>query len=127
MDLVTQTASWLALMGGGAFLILGAIGVLRMPDLYTRMHAASLVDTMGAGLITLGLMIQAGPTLVAVKLGIIFVFLCLTGPISTHALAGAAMMRGEPPRLTHDRARGKFPGPLGQTSPLPPDLLGHDS
>jgi hypothetical protein len=46
--------------GGGFFCVVGGIGLLRMPDFYTRMHAASVTETLGAGLILLGLMLQAG-------------------------------------------------------------------
>ena len=60
--------SWACLVAAGALCCIGALGLLRMPDFYTRMHAASIVDTLGAGLVLLGLILQAGLTLVAVKL-----------------------------------------------------------
>ena len=68
MTLAIDLLSWACLLAGGFFCVVGAIGMLRMPDFYTRMHAASVVDTVGAALVLLGLMLQAGPTLVAVKL-----------------------------------------------------------
>ena len=69
------------LIGIGSFsLIIGALGVLRLPDVYTRMHAASITDTLGAGTIILGLIIQAGLTLVAGKLFLILIFLFFTSP-----------------------------------------------
>ena len=71
MSTVLDIASWISLAGGGFFCVVGGIGLLRMPDFYTRMHAASVTETLGAGLILLGLMLQAGFTLVAVKLAII--------------------------------------------------------
>lgn len=91
--------SWLCLLSGGFFCIVGAIGLLRMPDFYTRMHAASVVDTLGAGLILLGLMLQAGFTLVTVKLLMVGILLFFTSPTATHALARAAMLRGLQPVL----------------------------
>lgn len=91
--------SWFCLLAGGFFCIVGAIGLLRMPDFYTRMHAASVVDTLGAGLILLGLMLQAGFTLVTVKLSMVGILLFFTGPTATHALARAAMLRGLKPIL----------------------------
>lgn len=97
--------SWPLLVAGGAFCVIGAVGVLRMPDLYTRMHAASLVDTLGAGLILLGLMLQAGLTLVTVKLIVIGVLIFFTSPTATHALARAALERGVEPQL----AKGETP------------------
>lgn len=91
--------SWACLAGGGAFCIVGAVGMLRMPDFYTRMHAASVIETLGAGLILLGLMLQAGFTLVTVKLLMIAAMIFFAGPTATHALARAGMARGLKPKL----------------------------
>lgn len=99
MTLWIDIASWACLVGGGLFCTVGAAGMLRMPDFYTRMHAASLVDTLGAGLILLGLMLQAGFTLVAVKLLMVGLLLFFTSPAAAHALARAAMARGLEPML----------------------------
>ncbi len=99
MTVVVDMASWLCLLAGGVFCIIGGIGLLRMPDFYTRMHAASVIDTLGAGLILLGLILQAGFTLVAVKLLMIGLLLSFTGPVAAHALARAAMLRGIKPLL----------------------------
>ena len=62
-----------------------------MPDVFTRMHAAGVADTMGAGLILIGLILQSGFHVGAFKLLLLFVFLMFTGPTSTHALAEAAL------------------------------------
>jgi multicomponent Na+:H+ antiporter subunit G len=86
-------------MAGGLFSVVGAVGLLRLPDFYTRMHAASLIDTLGAGLILLGLMLQAGASLVAVKLLMVGVLIFFASPTATHALARAAMVRGLRPLL----------------------------
>ena len=92
-----------ALIGIGSFsLIIGALGVLRLPDVYTRMHAASITDTLGAGTIILGLIIQAGLTLVAGKLFLILIFLFFTSPASSFALAHAALSSGVKPILHAD-------------------------
>ena len=64
-------ASWVLLSMGGLFVFIGGVGVLRMPDFYTRIHASSLTDTMGAILIILGIMLQAGASLAAIKLAMI--------------------------------------------------------
>ena len=91
------------LIGIGSFsLIIGALGVLRLPDVYTRMHAASITDTLGAGTIILGLIIQAGLTLVAGKLFLILIFLFFTSPASSFALAHAALSSGVKPILNAD-------------------------
>lgn len=92
--------SWICLVGGGFFCVVGAVGMLRMPDFYTRMHAASVIETLGAGLILLGLMLQAGFTLVAVKLMIVGLLIFFASPTATHALARAAMARGLKPVLS---------------------------
>ena len=88
---VLDLASWAALLAGGFLIFTGGIGMLRFPDLYTRMHAASVTDTGGAGLVLVGLMLQAGLTLVTVKLVLILWFLLFTGPVASHVLAKAAL------------------------------------
>ncbi|WP_404378983.1 monovalent cation/H(+) antiporter subunit G [Caenispirillum salinarum] len=90
-ELLRDGLSWAMLLGGAAFSLIGGLGVLRMPDIYTRMHAASLTDTMGAILILGGLMVQGGLTLVTAKLVLTLFFLLFTSPVSTHALAAAAL------------------------------------
>ncbi|MDP1900387.1 MAG: monovalent cation/H(+) antiporter subunit G [Rubrivivax sp.] len=91
--------SWVCLVGGGFFCVVGALGLLRMPDFYTRMHAASVIDTLGVGSILLGLILQAGFTLVAVKLLMVGVLIFIASPTATHALARAGMVRGLKPVL----------------------------
>jgi multicomponent Na+:H+ antiporter subunit G len=100
-------ASWVLLVAGGLFCIVGGIGLLRMPDVYTRMHAASVTDTLGAGLVLLGLILQAGWTLVMAKLVIIGLLIFFTSPAATHALARAALGRGLKPRLDGEEAPSK--------------------
>lgn len=99
MNIALDLLSWGCLIAGGLFCVIGAFGLVRMPDFYTRMHAASVVDTLGAGLILLGLVLQAGLTLVGAKLLIIGLLLFFAGPTATHALARAAMTRGLAPLL----------------------------
>jgi multicomponent Na+:H+ antiporter subunit G len=91
MDFVLAILSWIFLLGGAIFLLIGAVGVLRFPDFYTRLHAVSVCDTMGAGLVLVGLMLQGGLSLVTVKLLLIFYFMIFTGPTAVHALAEAAL------------------------------------
>ena len=99
MKLAIDILSWALLVSGGLFCMIGAIGLLRMPDFYTRMHAASVVDTIGAGLMLVGLLLQAGLTLVGAKLVVIGPLLLFTSPTATHALARAALLRGVQPLL----------------------------
>ncbi len=92
--------SWVFLMAGSFFAIVGGLGLLRLPDFYCRMHGSGITDTLGAWLILLGLILQAlqaGLILVAVKLVMIGLLLALTSPTATHALARAALERGQEP------------------------------
>ena len=89
--LVIDILSWISLLGGAGFLLVGAIGVLRFPDFYTRLHAVSVCDTMGAILVLAGLMLQGGLSMVTVKLLLILYFMIFTGPTAVHALAEAAL------------------------------------
>lgn len=98
MSLVVDGLSGLSLLLGALFCLVGAFGLLRMPDFYTRMHAASVVETLGAGFILLGLLLQAGFTLVAVKLLMIGLLIFFASPTASHALARAALLRGLAPR-----------------------------
>lgn len=95
MGLFLDIASWALLSIGGAFVFIGGVGVLRMPTLYTRIHASSLTDTMGAILIIGGIMLQAGLSLAAIKLAAILLFLLLTSPTASNALASAALLAGQ--------------------------------
>ena len=104
MSLAIDILSWILLVSGGLFCIVGAVGLLRMPDFYTRVHAASVTDTLGVGLILLGLILQAGWTLVAAKLVIIGLLIFFTSPAATHALAPAARGRGLEPLLEKETA-----------------------
>jgi multicomponent Na+:H+ antiporter subunit G len=100
MAALIDAASWALLVSGGVFCVIGALGLIRMPDFYTRMHAASVTDTLGAALILLGLILQAGFTLVTAKLLIVGLLIFFTSPTATHALARAAFVRGVRPALT---------------------------
>lgn len=100
--------SWAFLAAGAITCLVGALGLLRFPDVYTRMHAAGVVDTGGALLILVGLMIQEGFTLVTVKLAIILFFLLFTSPTATYALARSASSSGQKPWTGHyGSAKGK--------------------
>lgn len=99
MNILIDGLSWLLLVSGGLFCIIGAAGLVRMPDFYTRMHAASVIDSLGAGLVLLGLILQAGVTLVAAKLLILAILIFFASPTATHALARSAMIRGLKPLL----------------------------
>lgn len=103
MTPILDIASWAALVAGGIFYVVGAVGLNRMPDVFTRMHAVSVSDTMGAGLLVIGMVLQAGPTLVAAKLVLIILVLLFTGSVATHALARAALQDGVEPLIANDK------------------------
>ena len=94
MTVFLDGASWVLLVVGSLFCLVGGFGILRLPDFYSRMHAAGITDTMGAGLVLLGLMLQGGLTHVTVKLVLVLVFLILTSPTAAHALVKAAYAEG---------------------------------
>ena len=85
------------ILAGGFFLVVGGVGLVRLPDLFTRLHAAGVGDTLGTGLFVLGFMVQAGFGTVTLKLVLVLLFLLLTGPVATHALAKAALHGGVRP------------------------------
>jgi len=97
LDALRLGVSWLFLVSGGVFLIIGVLGMLRFPDFWARLHAASIIDTMGSGLIILGLMLQAGLSIASLKLLLIGFFIFIATPIAAHALAGAAYDAGVRP------------------------------
>ena len=99
--------SWIMLTAGGVFVFIGGLGALRMPNLYTRMHAASLTDTMAAVLILGGIMLQAGATLASIKLAAILLFLLITSPTASNALASAAILSGLQPEEGPIKRGGK--------------------
>ena len=94
MSVALDVLSWVLIIAGGLFCLVGAIGLLRMPDFYTRVLAASVTDIVGSFAILLGLALQAGLTLVTVKLVFIALLIFFTSPAATHALVKAALERG---------------------------------
>jgi multicomponent Na+:H+ antiporter subunit G len=97
--MILEWVTWVLLALGGFFVLVGGIGVLRMPDLYTRMHAASVTETLGTILVLVALMLLAGWSLASFKLFAILMFLLFTAPVSSYALANTAMLGGTKPML----------------------------
>ncbi len=87
------------ILSGVFFVLAGALGVLRMPDFFTRMHAAGMTDTLGAEFILFGLILQTGFSQMTLKLLLVAFFLFLTSPTATHAIANAALKSGLKPQL----------------------------
>jgi multicomponent Na+:H+ antiporter subunit G len=107
MSVALDVASWALLVAGGLACAVGALGLLRMPDFYTRVHAASLSDNVGAGLVLAGLLLQADSALTAAKLLVIAALIFFTSPAATHALVAAALGRGVKPLLAGEEAPSK--------------------
>lgn len=97
MNLALEAASWALILAGSFFCVAGGVGLLRLKGFYVRTHAASVIDSAGAGLLLAGLMLQGGWSLVTVKLAMIGVLIFFTSPTATHALANAALARGMAP------------------------------
>lgn len=97
-EIALSVLGWLFILSGSFFAIVGAFGIWRFPDFWSRLHAASISDSAGVILLLVGMAIEAGLGLVTVKLLIIGVFLFITGPTATHAVANAALVSGLRPR-----------------------------
>lgn len=95
--IIKDIVSWALMIAGGVAVVSGAIGLVRFPDFFSRIHAAGVTDTGGAELIIIGMLLQAPDWIVAAKLIFIGVFLFLTSPVATHAVAHAAWMTGFKP------------------------------
>jgi len=87
---------------GALSIIVGLLGVYRMPDFYTRLHAASIIDTLGAMLILFGLILYYGLNIVSLKLLLILIFILITTPTAAHALAKSALHGNLKPILKDD-------------------------
>jgi multicomponent Na+:H+ antiporter subunit G len=96
MELFVDIVSGALIFIGCLFVLSGSIGLIRMPDLYTRIHAASVTDTGGATFIILGLLLQDifvfEDVMVAIKLLLVLLFICFTAPTASHALAKMALL-----------------------------------
>ncbi len=96
MSMAPEVPPWAAMVAGSLVLLPTGLGVPTLPEYYSRIHAASITDTLGAALILLGLVAQAGWSLVSAKLVLILVFLVITGAAASHALAKTAQLHDLP-------------------------------
>ena len=97
MAWITEILSWVLIVSGAAFCAIGALGIVRFPDFWARLHAASVSESAGMILLLSGMALQAGVSLIAVKLVLIGIFLFITGPTATYAVANAALVSGLKP------------------------------
>ncbi len=93
-DLIRQIAGMVFIAGGFFFLMVGSVGLVRLPDVYNRMHAVGKCDTLGSGLMLLGLMLFMGEFGSVVKLAIITALVVTINPVITHMMAKTAYERG---------------------------------
>lgn len=105
MAMMVDALSWILIAAGCFVVLTGSLGINRFPEFFTRVHAASLTDTLGIALLVFGLMLQAGLTQVTLKLALLLFCILWTGPVAGHALAKAALHGKLRPRL-HDDVRG---------------------
>lgn len=113
MMLAVEVASWVLILLGSFFTIVGAFGLVRLPEIFTRMHAASVTDTLGVGFLILGMCLQAGFSLVTLKLVFLLALFFFTAPVVTHALAQACLHEKIEPMLAEDRrGRERPPQPI---------------
>ena len=96
-SLALDAISGMLILLGAFFTIVGAIGVVRMPDVFTRMHAASVIETAGLGSLLIGLVMQSETNLLALKLAFILVLVLITAPVAAHAIARGALFFGIKP------------------------------
>ena len=105
MTMLVEIVSGLFILLGVVALITGSLGLVKLPDLFSRTHAVGMMDTAGVGFIILGLIIYEGFTLVSVKLALVGIFLFFTSPIATHAVAQFALRSGIKPKLDDDSGK----------------------
>ena len=94
---MTNIFASILLLLGAAFLILATLGIVRLPDFFTRAHAMGKSETLGAILVLVGLAILNGLSLTSFKLVLILVFIAVANPVATHALVRAALRSGVAP------------------------------
>ncbi len=128
MDLLINVVSGLLILVGSVFMLSGGLGLLRMPDLYTRLHTASVTDTGAVMLIIAGLLLQAlfifDSGMAAIKLCLILAFTLFTAPTASHALAKTALLGGLVPTDKHGKpllASSADARQLGDSSKPDPD------
>jgi multicomponent Na+:H+ antiporter subunit G len=103
VTVLIDALSWACILLGSFFTVVGAFGLVRMPEVFTRMHAASVTDTLGVGFLILGMGLQAGLSLVTLKLLFLLALFFFTAPVVTHALAQACLHEDMQPTLHDDR------------------------
>lgn len=99
MSILVDLLSLLLIVAGSFFVLTAALGLVRLPDFFSRTHAPGVLDTMGTGLLLLGFALQLGFDLALVKLALVLIFILITGPTAAHALARTALQTGVTPEV----------------------------
>ncbi|MHC4516480.1 MAG: monovalent cation/H(+) antiporter subunit G [Planctomycetota bacterium] len=107
MATVVEVLSWFCFLVGGFMCITGAVGLLRLPDFFSRIHASSITDTLAAPLLLTGVMLQVDPSLDTVKLLMVLIFVFVTNPTATHAMVKAALNDGQVPLVGKEGAEAR--------------------
>ena len=89
--------AYLFIFLGLVFIFFGTLGIIRFPDIYTRLQTSSKCDAAGAVALLVGLMIREGLDSLSLRILLILVFLLLTNPVASHAIARSAVIRGIKP------------------------------
>lgn len=97
--MIIDWVSDICLLLGGILTLTGAVGLLRLPDFFTRLHAASVTETLAAMLLIIGIMLDIGWTLDAAKLMLVILIMFIANPTITHALCRAAANGGTTPEM----------------------------
>lgn len=106
--MLSDIISTVFLASGAIIILIGSLGIIRLPDFYTRIHAVGKCDTLGLVLVLIGLGIYLGWTLITVKLFFIAIFIALANPTATHAIARAAFLFGLKPFLEVEKEESDF-------------------
>lgn len=87
MEIIVIVVSIITMLLGAFFLLVGTVGLIRLPDVFSRMHATTKSDTLGLGLVLIGLIIYQGFELTSLKMLLIIIFLWLANPTAAHFIA----------------------------------------
>ena len=93
MDLVLYIITGICFFAGSLSIIIGACGLIKLPDVFSRIHAAGMIDTGGTAFFLLGMILQAGWSLITFKLILIGIFIFFTSPVTSHVTANLARQK----------------------------------
>ena len=93
MDLVLDISTGICFFVGSLSIIIGACGLIKLPDVFSRIHAAGMIDTGGTAFFLLGMILQAGWSLITYKLILIGIFIFFTSPVTSHVTANLARQK----------------------------------